>query len=189
MSEGLNTKRSLGLLEIKNITRGIQVADVMLKSANVELVIAQPLCVGKYVVIVAGDVGAVQNAVRSGHATVKLDSVLDKATLSNIHSSVFNALSGRTQVKEIKSLGIIETRSVVSAIIAADAAVKAAAVDLVKIHLARFIGGKAVVSLSGETSAVTAAIRAGSSAIQDSGFLIDQLVISSPHKGLQGATF
>ncbi len=61
-------KHAIGLLEIKNITKGILVADAMLKAANVELILAQPLCPGKYVVMVSGDVGAVQSAVRSGLA-------------------------------------------------------------------------------------------------------------------------
>ncbi|KJS46948.1 MAG: propanediol utilization protein, partial [Peptococcaceae bacterium BRH_c23] len=59
-------KRAIGLLELKNMTKGILAADAMLKAANVEMIISQPMCPGKYVVMVAGDVGAVQSAVKSG---------------------------------------------------------------------------------------------------------------------------
>jgi microcompartment protein CcmL/EutN len=177
------------LVETKNVAKGILVVDVMLKSANVDLVMAKPLCPGRYLIMVAGDVGAVQNAVRSGTNAVKLEALVDQSVLPNIHPGVFEALAGRRDIPRAKALGVIESRSVVSAIVAADVAAKAAAVDLLKIRLAQSIGGKAVVTLTGEVSAVTAAVRAGSNSIQDSGFLVDNLVISAPHEGLQKAIY
>lgn len=182
-------KRAIGLLELKNITRGILTADAMLKAANVELMLSQPLCPGKYIVMVGGDVGAVQSAVRSGKSVGGTENVVDEFIIPNIHADVFKALSGCTEVKEIKALGVIESYSVASAVIAADAAAKAAAVELLEVRLARGMGGKAVVSLTGEVGAVTAAVRAGSSLIKDSGFLVDQLVIPAPHHSLHQALF
>ena len=182
-------KRAIGLLELKNITKGILVADAMLKAANVEMIIAQAMCPGKYVIMVGGDVGAVQSAVRSGKAIGGSDNVVDEFVLPNLHESVFPALSGCTEVKELKSLGVIESYSVASAIVAADIAVKAASVELLEVRLARGMGGKAVVTLTGDVGAVTAAVRAGSNAIKESGFLVDQLVLPAPHKGLRGLVF
>jgi microcompartment protein CcmL/EutN len=182
-------KKAIGLLEMKNITKGILAADAMLKAANVELVTAQPLCPGKYIVLVAGDVGAVQSAVRSGRASGGEDTVVDEFVLPNPHPDIFPALTGCTEVKTVRSLGIIETYSVASAIIAADTAAKAAAVDLLEVRLARGMGGKAVVSLTGDVGAVNAAVRAGSSAVQDSGFLVDRLVIAAPHQSLHSSLF
>lgn len=182
-------KRAIGLLELKNITKGILVADAMLKAANVELLLSQPLCPGKYVVMVGGDVGAVQSAVRSGKSAGGSENVVDEFVLPNIHPDVFQALAGCTEVKQIKSLGVIESYSVASAIVAADTAAKAAAVQILEVRLARGMGGKAVVSVTGEIGAVTAAVRAGSNAIENSGFLVDQLVIAAPHQGLHQALF
>ncbi|MDR3560368.1 MAG: BMC domain-containing protein [Negativicutes bacterium] len=179
-------KAAIGLLEIQNVTRGIQVADTMLKAANVELVLAQPFCPGKYIVMVSGDVGAVQSAVRAGKS-LSAGCVVDEFVLPNIHTSVFPALSGCNEIKELKALGVIESYSVASAITAADAAVKAAQVELIEIRLARGMGGKAVVLLTGDVGAVTAAIRTGSDVIREGGFLIDQLVIAAPHKTLRQA--
>lgn len=177
-------RSAIGLLEIKNITKGILVADAMLKAANIELIMAQPLCPGKYVVMVAGDVGAVQSAVRSGHAAGGSDNVVDEFILPNAHASIFPALTGCTSVKEIKALGVIESFSVASAIVAADAAVKSASVDLLEVRLARGMGGKAVVTMSGDVGAVNAAVRAGSDMIKDTGFYLDSLVLPAPHKKL-----
>lgn len=182
-------KRAIGLLELKNITKGILAADAMLKAANVELILSQPLCPGKYVVMVGGDVGAVQSAVRSGKSTAGTENVVDEFVLPNIHVDVIQALSGCTAVKEIRALGVIESYSVASAVVAADTAAKAANVKLLEVRLARGMGGKAIVSLTGEVGAVTAAVRAGSNLIKDSGFLVDQLVIPAPHHSLHQSLF
>jgi len=182
-------KRAIGLLELKNITRGILAADAMLKAANVEILMAQAMCPGKYIVMVAGDVGAVQSAVKTGNAVSGSENVVDEFVLSNLHDSVFPALSGCTEIKEMKSLGVIESYSVASAIIAADVAVKASNVELIEVRLARGMGGKAMVTLTGDVGAVTAAIRAGSNAIKDSGFLVDQLVLPAPHSALHKLLF
>ncbi|MDU4961650.1 MAG: BMC domain-containing protein [Sporomusaceae bacterium] len=178
-------KRAIGLLEIKNVARGILAADAMLKAANVEIVFSQPLCPGKYVVMAAGDVGAVQSAVRNGQTVCGGENVIDEFVLPNIHPAVFPAISGCSEVKELKALGVIEAYSVASSIVAADTAVKAAAITLIEVRLARGMGGKSVVLLTGEVGAVTAAVRAGSQKIQDSGFLVDQIVIAAPHQGLR----
>lgn len=182
-------KRAIGLLELKNITRGILAADAMLKAANVEMVMAQAMCPGKYIVMVAGDVGAVQSAVQSGIAAGGCENIVDEFILPNLHDSVFAALSGCTEVKELKSLGVIESYSVASAIVAADIAAKAAAVELLEVRMARGMGGKAVVTLTGDVGAVKAAVQAGSNAIKDKGFLVDHLVLPAPHNGLKGLVF
>ena len=40
----------------KSTPIGIQTADEMVKAANVELVLANPVCPGKYMIVVSGDV-------------------------------------------------------------------------------------------------------------------------------------
>ncbi|HWR08882.1 BMC domain-containing protein [Sporomusa sp.] len=182
-------KHSIGIMEVKNIAKGFLVADAMLKAANVELIMANSLCPGKYIIMIAGDVGGVQNAVRSGRAAGGSENIVDETVLPNIHKDIFKALTGSTDVKNIKALGIIETYSVASAIVAADTAAKAAAIELLEVRLARGMGGKAVISLTGEVGAVNSAVRAGVSAIQEHGFLVDHLVLAAPHQSLHKALF
>ena len=45
-------KKSLGLIEMKSIPVGIQVADEMLKAANVEIILSTPICPGKYITMI-----------------------------------------------------------------------------------------------------------------------------------------
>lgn len=176
-------RQAIGLVEVKSIAQGIMVADAMLKSGNVTLTVAMSLCPGKYIILISGAVGAVQNSVQAGKNAGD-DAIVDDFILPNPHDDLCPAIAGSTDVKEIRALGIIETYSVASGIIAGDAAAKAGAVQLIEIRLARGMGGKALVTLTGDVGAVVAAVKAGSAAIEHSGFLVDQVVIPAPQKGL-----
>ena len=46
---------ALGMIELTSIPAGVQAGDAMLKAAAVELVTAQPVCAGKYIVLVTGE--------------------------------------------------------------------------------------------------------------------------------------
>jgi microcompartment protein CcmL/EutN len=57
---------SIGLIELTSVASGFQVCDTMLKAANVELILSRSICSGKYMVMVRGEVGAVEAAVSAG---------------------------------------------------------------------------------------------------------------------------
>lgn len=78
----------------------------------------------------------------------------------------------------MKSLGVIETKGLISAIKAADAACKAASVEVVGY---RKIGsGLISIYFQGEISAVRTAVDHGISVIADSQLLVGSLVIARP---------
>ena len=83
---------AIGLVEFNSIARGIEAADAMVKTAMVDLVIANPVCPGKYIVLVSGDVAAVQSAVKAGVKTAG-QSVVDEFILPNVHPAVFPAIT------------------------------------------------------------------------------------------------
>ena len=68
--------------------------------------------------------------------------------------------------------------------VCADAAVKAADVDLVDVRLGTGIGGKSFVIVTGEVAAVRAAIEAGVHTPPAEGMVISSVVIPSPHPEL-----
>ncbi len=174
---------SIGLIELNSIAAGIQVVDAMLKAAQVELVVARSICSGKYMVIVTGDVAAVSASVDSGIGLVE-GAVIDSAVIPRIHPEILPAVSGVSQVMEIKSLGIIESFSVGSLLEAADVSAKAANVQIVEIRLAMALGGKAFISLTGDVSAVRAAVEAGADVVAKKGLLVHKVVIAKPEPGL-----
>jgi len=174
---------AIGMVEFKSIAQGITAADAMLKAAEVQLLQASPVCPGKYVVIVGGEVAAVQSSVSTGINAASAV-VVDSLVIPNVHEDLFPALSATTQVERIDALGIIETFSIASGIVAADLAAKAANVKLIEVRIGRGLGGKAFVLLTGEVSAVRAAVDAGARYAIQAGQLVDCQVIPSPHPDL-----
>lgn len=83
-----------------------------------------------------------------------------------------------------QSLGLIEIRGLTAAVEAADAAVKAAEVELIGYELTRG-GGWVTVKLRGGVSAVEAAVEAARSAAQRIGEVIAVKVIPRPAEGLE----
>lgn len=84
------------------------------------------------------------------------------------------------------ALGMIETRGLVGAIEAADAAVKAANVTLIGHE--KVGGGLVTVLFRGDVAAVKAAVDAGSAAAQRVGELVSTHVIPRPHESLDTIT-
>ncbi|MGD9141979.1 MAG: BMC domain-containing protein [bacterium] len=176
---------AIGLVEFNSIAFGIQAADEMVKIAPVELVIAMTICPGKYLSLVVGDVSSVDSSVRRGVA-VGADTVVDSLFIPNVHPMIFPAMMGTAAPGGIASVGVIETFSVASAIIAGDGAAKAAEVRLIDLRVAQGLAGKSYVTMTGDVSDVTAGVRAGVDLIKESGMLVKSVVIPSPHDDLKG---
>jgi microcompartment protein CcmL/EutN len=176
-------KNSLGLVELTSIAAGFQACDAMLKAAAVDLVLSRSICSGKYMVMVRGDVAAVQAAVAAGSSASRFSSV-HSFVIPNLHESVFPAISGVSKVETLDALGIVESFSVAALIEGADAAVKAANVELIEIRLAMALGGKAFVTLTGNVAAVASAVEAGAQVVGQKGMLVNKVVIPHPRPEL-----
>jgi microcompartment protein CcmL/EutN len=157
-------------------------ADAMVKRARVQLVQAQPVTPGKFVVVVAGGEEEVHQAMEVG-LEVASDTLVDRLYLAQADPQLAPAMTGTVQLREVESLGIVETFSVASAVLAADRAVKAAEVRLVQLRLARGLGGRAFFTLSGALHQVEAAVLAARSIIHD-GMLLTTEIIARPHSDL-----
>ena len=99
---------------------------------------------------------------------------------------VFSALTGCVPLPENyhRALGVIETFSGTGTIEAADAAVKAARVTLLRVHLAMAIGGKGFLLVCGDVAAVQTAVEAGCRRISNDGTLVNKVVIAGVTKAL-----
>ncbi len=174
---------SIGLVELSSIAAGMQVADIMLKTAKVELLLSRSICSGKYMVLIGGDVAEVQASVDAAIANVEF-AIIDTFVIPNVHPDIFPALSGHSQVDKMEALGIIEAFSVASLIEGADAAVKSATVKIIEIRLAMALGGKAFCTLTGEVAAVSSAVETGAKIVSDRGMLVNKVVIAQPRPEL-----
>ena len=177
---------ALGMVELNSIPKGIDSADAMLKAAEVALVTAQAVCAGKYIAVVAGDVAAVKASVEAG-VKIASEKLIDSMVIPNVHSQVLSAIGACTSIENPGAVGLMETFSLAAAVQAADAAVKAADVDLVQIRLGRGLGGKSFIILTGDVAACEAAVKAGESLGEVAGLMSESVVIPSPHPDLMQA--
>lgn len=175
-------KKALGMIEFKTVASGITATDVMLKTAEVEVVTAGPVCPGKYIATIAGEISAVKAAI---DAAERYNSamLIDKFLLGAPHETVQPAICGALEVKNKGAVGIIETYTAASAVVAADTAAKTALIELIEVRLAKGMCGKSYVILTGSVSAVTAAIEKAKAGVED-GLLLDTSVIAGPDERL-----
>ncbi len=171
---------AIGIIESSSIAKGIELCDTMVKASAVKIIEAQPLCPGKYVILISGSISEVENSVLV--AAERAGSMLvDKLIIPNIDDRVFKAINSTSNISKIGAIGIIETFSAASGVLAADTAVKAAEIELIEVRLSRGMGGKAFAIVTGSVSDVNAAVNAGCEAVKSDGMLAGFTVIPSPH--------
>ncbi len=179
---------AIAAVETSSIAQGTVVGDAMMKQAEVTLVEACTLSPGKYWVLIGGEVGPVRSAFGRG-VEVAADTLLDSLFIPQIHAMVIPALRGTVPARDEDALGVIETLTAASAIIAADHAAKAAAITLRDVRLANGLGGKGFVFLSGEVGDVQAAVDAGRAEALQKGLLVRSVVVPRLHPQMKDRVF
>ncbi|MBR1780083.1 MAG: BMC domain-containing protein [Oscillospiraceae bacterium] len=171
---------AIGMNEVMSIPTGILACDAMLKAAEVELISAGCVCAGKYYIVVAGEVAAVRSSVEAGREVAE-SLLIDSLVIPNVDPQVAPAIAACTMVEGLNALGIMETYSLCAAVKAADAAAKAAEVELLEVRLGRGLGGKSFILLTGEVAAVQSSIKAAEALEENQGLMAKSAVIPSPH--------
>lgn len=172
-------KKAIGMVEYKTVSSGMRAADRMVKTAEVDLLQADTVCPGKFLVLISGDLSAVKASVEAA-ATADPEQLIDSFVLGNPHDSIFSALYGSAEIGNPNALGVLETFSSSAAIVAADTAAKTALVDLIELRLARGMCGKSYLLLTGEIAAVQAAIDRAKAGAGEDGMFLDSTVIPHP---------
>ncbi|MBR2453024.1 MAG: BMC domain-containing protein [Clostridia bacterium] len=171
--------KALAMAEFTTVSTGMKAADMMVKTAEVNVIEAEVVCPGKYIILIEGDL----SAVRASVDTVKNmfpEKLIDSFVLGNPHETIFPAIYGTTEVQDKRALGILETYSAASIILAADIAAKTAIVDLIELRIARGMCGKSYMLLTGEVAAVESAIEKAKREVSDGTMFLDSSVIASP---------
>jgi bacterial microcompartment shell protein len=176
-------EKSIGLVEYKTVTSGIVAADSMAKTAKVNIINAQTVCPGKYIVLISGELAAINACIQTARTKYR-NHLIDSFILGNPHDEIFPALNGTAEVKEIRALGILETLSVASILVAADEAAKTSHVKLVEIRISKGMGGKSYLLLTGDVASVEAAIEKVKKSTAEKEMLLDSAVIANPDKKL-----
>lgn len=175
--------KAIGMVEYTTVSTGIQAADIIVKTSAVDIIEAQTVCPGKYIVLFSGELSAVQASLEAAERNFP-GQLIDKFMLGNPHESIFPAIYGAAEVMDAKALGVLETYSAASIIVAADEAAKTAEVELIELRIARGMCGKSYMMLTGEVAAVSAAIEKAKAAVEENGMFLNSSVIASPDKKL-----
>lgn len=174
----MDNQPALALLEFNSIAVGILAGDAMVKRAPVATIHSGTVQPGNYLVMVTGDVGPVEEAVDAGQETGE-SALMDIVFLPNVHPDVVTGIEGGRELRESDALGVLETRTVASAIHAADAGLKDAEVTLWQLRLADGLGGKGIILFAGLVADVEAAIESAIGRAGDQ--LIRQVIIPQLH--------
>lgn len=169
---------AIALFEYDSIAAGIESGDDMVKRAPLEVIHAGTVHPGKYLVLVSGSVGDVEEALAAAEIR-NGEHLLSSMFLPDPHPSLAGGLAGDESPRNGESLGIIETETVADVIRAADAGLKGADVELQRIYLADDLGGKGYVLFSGTLTEVDAAVEQGSERVE--GTLVARRVIPQLH--------
>ena len=146
--------KSIGALEFRSISKGIAVSNEIVKKANVEIIYFKTICPGKFLVVVTGDEGEVNEAIDYGEILTG-SALVDSFKVHAVSTPIIQAFKNKYDSKEVAgALGIMETNKVCAGIKALDIALKSSDVKLIKMHLAFGIGGKLVYVVTGTLSSV-----------------------------------
>jgi microcompartment protein CcmL/EutN len=148
---------ALAVIELASIAVGIETGDAMVKRAPVDVLRAGTIHPGKYLVLVAGTVGDVEEAFRAGLAVAE-PCLVDAVFLPNVSDQVVAALRGARRAGAGEAMGIVETATVAAIVEAADAGVKGASVALLELRLGDGLGGKGYLLFDGSVADVEAAV-------------------------------
>lgn len=178
---------ALGLLEVHSLSRGVVVADAMVKKAPVRLCLVRPVSPGKHLSLCSGEVAEVEEAMAAGRAVART-TLCDELLLTQAHPDLLLALSHGGEPRRYRdgALGIVETFSAAATLLGADGACKAAEVDLLQLRLCDGLGGKAFFVLSGEQDMVEAALLAAER-VTTPGLFLSRELIPRPHEDLLAA--
>ena len=170
------TIQALGMIEFTSIAGGIEASDHMAKAAVVSPLFLKTICPGKFIAAVHGEISSVQSSIGAGMACSP-ETVVDHFIIPNINHEVIKAINGTSLGTHGPAVGVIETFSVPSAVLAADYAGKAADVFIIDVRIAMGLGGKAYCLLTGDVAAVESAVEAGADSAKSSGLLVRTVVI------------
>jgi microcompartment protein CcmL/EutN len=173
---------ALGIIETSSIARGVVVVDAMAKKAPIQVLHNHPISPGKHLVVIAGGVAEVDEAMQAGLA-IAAATLVDRLFLPQAHEQLAPLLAGGRATAPMESAAIFETYSATATVLAADAAAKAADVTLLDMRLGQGLGGKGFFTMTGALEAIEAAAAAGQGAI-DAALLVGVEIIARPHEDL-----
>ncbi|MDP2345253.1 MAG: BMC domain-containing protein [Deltaproteobacteria bacterium] len=159
MRSSSSSLQALAVIETASIARGFVVLDAVVKKAPVTVRIARPVSPGRFLLVFGGDVASTLESIEEARSIAGSD-VVDELFLPGVHHALLPAIDRAIVAEAGESIGVVETWTVSSAILAADAALKSTDVAVLRLHLALGVGGKGWFTIAGPLGDVEAALEA-----------------------------
>jgi microcompartment protein CcmL/EutN len=145
------------VVETGSIARGFVVLDAVVKRAPVSVKVARPVSPGKFLLLFGGGVEATAEGLEAARAAAGSD-IIDELFLPGAHPALLPAIDQVVVPHRGEAVGIAEFATVAAGVRAADTALKAVDVSVLRLHLALGVGGKSWFSLAGPLADVEAAL-------------------------------
>ena len=171
---------ALALLEMDSVAGGLSALDTLVKRASVNVLEANLVEPGKFLILFDGGVAEVGEC----HAVVAErygGQLLSDMVLPMVHSLLVAGLRGEESLKSPDTIGVVEGTDVATTLRAADRALKDADIGLCGIRVANGLAGRAYFVVSGIQHDVEAGVAAAVSILNDAGRLHRSEVIARPH--------
>jgi microcompartment protein CcmL/EutN len=175
---------ALFVMETASIARGFLVLDAAVKRAPVTVRWARPVSPGRFVLVFGGSVEVTQESLEAARSAAGSD-IVDEVYLPGVHPALLPAIDRSIAAERGEAVGIVETSTVASAIHAADLALKAVDVSVLRMHLALGTGGKGWFTICGPVGDVDAALEAVRSGVQPERIVGIEL-LAQPHPEIRG---
>ncbi|AIS59575.1 ethanolamine utilization microcompartment shell protein [Listeria ivanovii] len=146
-------EKSLGILELRSISKGYEMADNFLKAGNVTLFTFRPTCPGKFLIILQGASGELTSAMQDAKEEAGKFHV-SSYIIHLVHEELLHFLQNKHTKVDIDAVGIIEISQLGAGLNAVNEALKKSAIHLKRMTLGASIGGKFVAVFTGEVSAI-----------------------------------
>ena len=171
---------TLGLVESRTIAAGFFLADQMVKAADIKLIRASTICAGRYFIQISGDRSAVETAVACAEASEY--SLVGHFVISNVHPDLLHGVGRSREIPPGDAIAVVECKTVSAGVIAADQALKKAAVHLAKLVIGSGISGKSYFVLHGDVAEIEEAVSAAAGAHDR--YILETVIIPSPDKAV-----
>jgi microcompartment protein CcmL/EutN len=179
---------AIGIAEFKSIAKGVEMLDMMTKRAAVKIVDNRAICVGKFFVIISGDVADVSAAIDAVTENSGPELVGAKV-IPSLADGVAEKINAQIDTTDIGAIGIVETKDINTGLYCANYIKKSSQVTILRISIQFGMGGKAVVLFTGDVASVNNGIEVAKEKAHDSEKIIAAVAIPSPSKELVSNLF
>lgn len=170
---------ALGVAEFRSIAKGIEMLDEMTKKANIRIVENRIVCIGRFFVIISGDVADIRAAIDS-LGDLPESELIGCKVIPRLEPGIIEKINGKIDRENISAIGVVETRDIHSGLYSANSIKKASSVDMLRISLTLGLGGKALVVFTGDIASVRNGIEVAKETIDNPKNIVSAAAIASP---------